>query len=103
MVQEEEVEIPGTWPRAAYRRLPRSPGSPSPGDGPGSGEIEKLLELDPCVARHATERRRTEPNGIVIRERQLPALGVAVDAVRAPLSNEHESCTLEGTKHPARR
>jgi hypothetical protein len=70
---------------------------------PPSGEVKKALEIDSGIACHAAEGRRPEPNGVMICERQLPPFGIAVDAMRAPPSNEDESCTPERTKHSPRR
>lgn len=71
--------------------------------GHGSNEGEQSLEFEAGIARDASERSGPKPCRVVIREGDLSARGVPVDAMGTALANEFEPCALERSTYPADR
>jgi hypothetical protein len=68
--------------------------SASPGVRPA---LEQAIEFESGIPRNASERRCAETDSVVVRERQLPPLGVAIHAMRAAPTNELEPGPFERT------
>jgi len=67
-----------------------------------SRQVEEALELEARVSSDPAERGGTEPDRVVIRERELASRCVAIHAVGAALPHEHKARSFQSADHTPR-